>query len=214
MLNRREHKSNKTGVSHMPAKSRQLLLRKPHPIAPIDAGRLAVENPDKLARNLLRSPSCFAKNRHPKVEIWPLLENLGSDAVVRRACDTIVHTRSSAELLAALNAAKNDAWNETAVAVAARFAAEVSHLHKRTPARDGVQRIEALCAAGASLKACFELPDLRKLLKHSSTRLRTAAAAYAIATKRSGLAAELLPIACSRIAAASTAGAPPRAEER
>ncbi len=181
----------------MPAKPRQLVLRKPIRPALAEAGRMANENPDKLARNLLRSRT-FANSRQHKYEIWSLLQNLGSDAVVKRAVALISQTRSTAELLAVLNAAEADGWHETAPSIVRRFAIETNRLGKRAPSKDAMQRIEALCSVGAKNSAHFAAQDLRKLLKHSSARLRAMGTAYSLKMKRAELVSELLPIALSQ----------------
>lgn len=181
----------------MSAKSRQLMLRKAVRPALVEAGRMANENPDKLARNLLRSSS-FSKNNHRQFEIWTLLQNLGSDAVVKRASALIPRTRSTPELVAVLGAAEADCWCEAGPAIARRFALEVIQLGKRAPASDALQRLDALCAAGGRLGVQFENADLRKLLKHSSARLRGLGAVYAQKMRRSDVLDELLSIAWSR----------------
>ncbi|HLX61775.1 MAG TPA: hypothetical protein VKX17_10880 [Planctomycetota bacterium] len=181
----------------MPAKSRQLVLRKAVRPGLIEAGRMANENPDKLARNLLRS-SPFSKNRNRKLEIWSLLQNLGSDAVVKRATAQTARARSTAELVAVLNAAEADGWYETGPAIARRLALEATQLGKRTPSSDALQRLEALASAGARLSVQFESADLRKLLKHASARLRGIGAVYAQKMKRADVVRELMSIAWSR----------------
>ncbi len=181
----------------MPAKPRQLMLRKPVRPALAEAGRMANENPDKLAGNLLRSRT-FANSRQHKYEIWSLLQNLGSDEVVKRAASLIPRTRSTAELLAVLNAADADGWHETGSAIAERFNSEMTRLGKRAPSKDAIQRIEALCSAAGNIGVQFDATHLRKLLKHSSVWLRGMGAAYALKMQRADVAADLLPIATSQ----------------
>jgi hypothetical protein len=181
----------------MPIKPRQLTLRKPSRTGLAEAGRMANENPDKLARNLLKSRT-FANSRQHKYEIWSLLQNLGSDAAIKRASTLIPTTRSTAELQAILNAADADMWSETAPAIVRRFASELNRLAKRAPSKDATQRIETLCTVGAKFAVQFETAHLRKLLKHSSAKLRAMGAAYVFKMKRTEFNSELLQIAGSQ----------------
>ena len=173
------------------------MLRKSVRPALAEAGRMANENPDKLAKNLLRSRT-FANSRQHKYEIWPLLQNLGSDAVIKRAATLIPTTRSTMELVAVLSAAEADGWHETSAAITRRFATEINRLGKRAPSKDALQRIDALCSVGAKLSIHYTTADLRTLLKHSSTRLRAMAAAYVQKLKRTDLVGDVVSTACSK----------------
>ena len=180
----------------MPRKSRQLMLGKSLRPAFKDAGRMANENPDRLA-TIFQKFSISKQNTHD-FQIWRLLENLGSDAVIKRASDAILHTRSTAELGAVLSAAQADGWTDLGDAINLRFLLKSSKCTKRKTNRDAITRLEALLSAGSQLQTPLDEEKLRGLLKDSHMRPRGRAASYALRMNIPNISTELLGIACGR----------------
>ena len=133
--------------------------------------KLAQSNPDALARNLLHAPKNL-KDRRKRREIWDLFQQLGGDAVIRRAVAAILHARSLKELEAVLHAASVDGWYETGAAIAQRFHREVSRVAHAAPDAESIERLRVLVEAACSIKAPLRESDLRALLKHTSPKLR------------------------------------------
>lgn len=170
-----------------------------------NARMLAQVNPDALARNLLnvRHLSGDVQRR----ELWSLLQNLGGAAVVKRAAQTLLNTRSSEELNAVLHAAAADLWRETAPAIAARFHREVRRLPAAKIPADAWERLHALAFAAERLGAAIPGDDVRALLASANSRLRAVGAELVAAQRRFDLLDETLPLCWDRGEASVFAGA-------
>ena len=161
------------------------------------SGEAAAENPDVLARKLLKAPA-RRYNLKSRQTPWALLQDLGSDAALKRAVKSVAQARSAGELAAVLNAAAADGWIECGAVIARRFDRELLRVTSRVPSKEQFLKIEALCSAAGALKIQLDAPALRRMLKHSSARLRTLAAQYAEKIKRVDLQQELLSLAGER----------------
>ncbi len=172
--------------------------------------KLAQSNPDSLAHNLLHAPR-HLKDQRQRREIWDLFQQLGGDAVIRRAVATILHARSFKELEAVLHAATVDSWYETGAAIAQRFHREAARVEHATPDAEAIERIRALVDAACSIKAPLRENDIRTLLQHHSPKLREIAALAIWKLKRRELLVECLPLCWelspARIPAAEALGA-------
>jgi hypothetical protein len=161
-----------------------------------DVSQLARVNPDALARNLLHPKRI--KNSQQRREIWDLFQQLGGNAVIRRAADSIHRARESAELQAVLQAAMVDNWFEIGPALAQRFHREAQRVAHGVPSAESIARIQALSEAAVGLNAPLAAADLRILLKTSSSRLREIAAGVVAASGFKELAGDCLPLCWER----------------
>ncbi len=177
----------------MSTHSRHKILRHKSRTRLAEAKQLARVNPDALARNLLRWRD-NATNHQQRREIWNLLQNLGGDAAVRRAAQTIERSRSGEELEAVLRAAAMDLWFEAVPALTRRFHREVMRPHPRTPPVETWSLLHSMAFAAGRLGAPLPAADIRRLLKDSSARLRAAGAEIVALQERTDLLAECLPL--------------------
>lgn len=188
----------------MSTRSRQISIQQKRRQRLATAKQLARVNPDALARNLLRLRT-HLRGRQQRRELWHLLQNLGSDAVIRRASQTIKTTRSYEELEAVLRAASNDLWFETAPAILKRFHREVERIGK-TKVPDRTSCLHAIAIAAARLGCPLSSADVRVLLHHRSARFRAVGAEIVALQQRGELLNDLLPLCWDRGDAAVFAG--------
>ena len=182
----------------MALRPRQSLIQRKQRHYFADVTHLAHVNPDAVARNLLNKPTIF-KGRSERLQIWNLFQQLGGDAVIRRAKETISHARSFAELEAVLHAAALDGWYETGAAVARRFHREVQRLMAAAPGhtpaeRETLGRLRALVSAAGPVRAALTDADIRVLLKFPSPRVREIGANAVLALRRKELIDDVLPL--------------------
>ena len=154
---------------------------------------LAQSNPDALARNLLQSPKNL-KDRRQRREIWDLFQQVGGDAVIRRAIQTILHARSYPELEAVLHAAAADGWYETGAAIAQRFHREAQRAAHSVPDVEAIERLRAIVDSACAIRAPLHESDIRLMLHHASPRVREIAASAVAKLRRRELVADCLPL--------------------
>lgn len=160
-----------------------------------DVSQLARVNPDALARNLLHPKRLKSSQRR---EIWDLFQQVGGNAVIRRATDAVHRARDCAELEAVLHAAIADDWFEIGTAVAQRFHRETQRIVHGAPSAESTGRIFALANAAVALNAPLQAADIRNLLKHTSSRLREIAAYVVARQQRGELAGDCLELCWER----------------
>ena len=188
----------------MSTRARQSSVTQQHRQRLANAKKLAHVNPDALARNLLRWRKDL-KSHQQRREFWRFLQNLGSDTVLKRAAETIKHTRSMDELEAVLRAAATDLWFEAAPMLAARFEREVKRIARRN-APEMASCLHAMTIAAVRLGARLKADDIRLLLAHRNARLRGVGVELVALQQREDLADDCLALCWDRGEASVFAG--------